>query len=77
VAYDVEADDWGEVFYATQQATGWTYAQIGELTFTQLVSWNHKGKDPKPRVADPGQIRALALKYAEMNNRGQISRGIC
>jgi hypothetical protein len=63
----VEGDDWGELFYAISQATGWTYAQIGELTLPQLASYRLKGKEPVPKVADATQIKALAAKFAEMN----------
>ena len=47
-----------------------SYREIGELTFPQLFSWLNKGADPKPKIADPAEIKALVAKYAEMN-RGQ------
>jgi hypothetical protein len=68
----IEPDDWGETFFSIATETGWTYSQIGEMTFPQLTSWFRKGKSPTPQVADPAQIRALVAKYAEMN-RGQAS----
>ena len=67
---DVEADDWGELFFRIVTDTGWTYRDVGELTFPQLFSWLNKGADPKPRIADPAEIKALVARYAEMN-RGQ------
>lgn len=69
-AYAVEPDDWGPIYFACHRETGWTYQQIGELTFPQLVSWQHKGSDPVPKIVNPKDIKGWINKVREMKRSG-------
>jgi hypothetical protein len=59
--------NWGEAFAETARDTGWTFAQIGELTVSQWIAYRSDGK--VARVARTVPEGMTVLQYAEMRRR--------
>ena len=74
---ECEPDEWGELLFRVIERTGWTFAQIGELTIPQFLLVLNKGKKPKPQpVTSPRQIQKFLKKFrADQRNKRVNTNG--